>query len=131
MLRPFLICLFSLAHPALAQEGARLFERCAACHSVVSPSGETLVAGGRIGPNLYGIAGSPAASEPGFNYSQSMRVARQQGLVWSQDAFTAYLRNPTEYLKAYLDDPSARARMAFRLETGGDDVYRYLQNFAR
>ena len=131
MLRPFFICLLAFAQPALAQEGARLFERCAACHAVVSPSGETLVAGGRIGPNLYGIAGSPAALEPGFNYSRSMRAAAQQGLVWSQDSFTEYLRNPTEFLKAYLDDPSARARMAFRLDRGAPEVYKYLQDLAR
>lgn len=131
MPRLFLVCLLLLPLPVSAQDGARLFERCAACHSVTAPDGTKLVAGGRIGPDLYGIAGQSAAAKPGFNYSRSMRKAAAQGLVWSEDAFVSYLRNPTEFLKAYLDDPSARARMAFRLERGGDAIYRYLADLSR
>ncbi len=129
-LRVFLLSLTLCASSALAQDGARLFERCAACHSVIAPDGAVLVKGGRIGPNLYGIAGSKAGSDPGFNYSQSMRIAGARGLVWSRDSFVAYLRNPTEFLQSYLDDPAARARMAFRLEIGSEAVYDYLSDLS-
>ncbi|MHA6327135.1 c-type cytochrome [Roseivivax sp. CAU 1753] len=129
--RPLLVVLTCLSGPVAAQDGERLFRRCAACHSVVTPEGQTLVFGGRVGPNLYGVAGRPAGTQPGFNYSASMRSARDLGLVWSEAEFVAYLHNPTEYLKTYLGDPTARARMAFRLDSGGDAVYRYLQSLER
>ena len=122
---------FLWAGSAFAQEPPRLFDRCAACHSVIAPDGRTLVAGGRIGPNLFGIAGRAAGAQPGFNYSVSMREARDRGLVWTERAFTEYLRNPTEFLKTYLGDPSARARMAFRIDRGAPDIYRYLQQLSR
>ena len=130
--RHFIIgAVLCLATPVKSQDGARLFEPCAACHSVTAPDGTVLVQGGRAGPDLYGVVGRTVAGKRGFNYSSSMQEARGRGLVWSEPNFTAYMRNPNLFLQEWLGDPSARARMAFRIESGAPAIYRYLQSLER
>lgn len=68
--------------------GARAFQRCAACHSV-SPSQE-----GLAGPSLRGLAGRRAGSVPGFAYSDAMRAAGREGLVWDRPTLERYLVDP-------------------------------------
>lgn len=51
--------LVALAMPALAQDaakGEKEFNKCKACHMIASDS-ETIVKGGKIGPNLHGVIG--------------------------------------------------------------------------
>lgn len=66
--------------------GARLFGRCAACH--------TIGAGGADlnGPNLHGVMGAPVAgNRPRYGYTQALR---QVGGVWTSARMDAWLRDP-------------------------------------
>lgn len=84
------------AVPALAQEanpdaqGAKVFRRCAACHKI-GPG-----AGNEVGPNLNGLVGRIAGTEPDFEYSEAMKKAGANGLVWNNDTLFAYLENPKQ-----------------------------------
>lgn len=70
--------------------GEREFQRCYACHSVKPEEGNLQ------GPSLYKVLGRPAATLPGFDYSEAMKQRAAEGLIW--DAAT---------LKAYIADPEA------------------------
>ena len=79
--------------PALAETsdaGARALQKCYSCHSV-DPK-ETKLSG----PNLAGVIGRRAASQPGFEYSPAMRKAGEAGLVWSGETLERYLADPSE-----------------------------------
>jgi cytochrome c len=54
--------------------GARLFKKCAACHTV-TPDG-----GHKAGPSLHGLFGRTAGSRADYPYSEALRVS---GLVWT------------------------------------------------
>jgi len=73
------------ASAADAKNGESVFNRCAICHS------NTKGAPARIGPNLFGVVGRKAGSEPGFSYSAAMKSA---GFVWTEDKLTAYVQHP-------------------------------------
>ncbi|ETX29672.1 cytochrome C550 [Roseivivax isoporae LMG 25204] len=136
MFRPLSVALCALwfAAPAVGQgagdpeAGARAFRNCTACHAVVADDGRVLVPGGRAGPNLYGIAGRRAGTVAGFNYGDSLQRAGAQGLTWTQETFVDYLVNPTEYLKEWLGDDSARGTMAFRMKANREDLWAYLRS---
>ena len=58
-----------------AGPGARLFRKCAICHSVSADGG------GRAGPTLYGIFGRRAGTVPGYPYSGALR---DSDVVWTE-----------------------------------------------
>ena len=116
-----ILLMLAAAQPAL--DGAALFQRCVACHSV-DPRER-----GLQGPNLAGVVGRRAASQAAFEYSPAMRQARARGLVWTEAAldrfladaeavvpktemFTPPLRRPADRaaLIAYLKSPKEPAR---------------------
>ncbi|WOI56173.1 cytochrome C [Palleronia sp. LCG004] len=104
-----------------AGEGA--FNQCATCHVVTNDEGETLAGrNGRQGPNLYGVIGRQAGSVEGFRYGNSMVEAGEQGLVWDEENFVAYVQDPSGFLKEYLDDPRARGNMTYRVRDEEDAV---------
>ncbi len=125
--------LLALSLPALASgdadEGEKIFKKCKSCHTIASPD-ETIVKGGRTGPNLFGAIGRAAGSVEGFKYSKSMISAGEAGLVWDEEKLAEYVQDPTAYLKKELDDPKARAKMSFKLRKGGEDVAAYLGTFS-
>jgi cytochrome c len=92
-----------------AARGELIFQRCYACHSVV-PSETSLP-----GPNLRGIIGRRAGTQPGFRYSPAMVEAGARGLVWSRKTLDAYVTDPpaflpgTEMVIPGLRDPQERA----------------------
>lgn len=107
----------SLAGAAFAQDGdaaagEKAFNRCKACHSIVDDSGEAIVKGGKVGPNLYGVVGRVAGSLEDFRYSEAMMHAHEQGLVWDWDHFSHYVPDPTSWLKEATNDDGARGAMA-------------------
>jgi cytochrome c2 len=89
-----------------ARTGAALFSRCAICHS------NARGAPNRAGPNLYGVVGRKAGSNPGFSYSPAMKRA---GFVWTAARLTDYLESPQRVVPgnnmpfAGIADPKQRA----------------------
>ena len=125
-----------LAAPAMAQDmgdpeaGENLFNRCKACHMIESPDGEMIQRGGRVGPNLYGVVGGPAAEVEGFRYGDGILQAAEMGLEWTPENFAAYSAAPQAFLRAFTGASGARSKMAFRLPNGADDLYAYLMSVA-
>jgi cytochrome c2 len=64
--------------------GQRVFRKCGACHSL--ESGQNM-----IGPNLGGIIGRKAGTEPGFTYSSAMK---QANITWTPQTLATYLVDP-------------------------------------
>ena len=111
-----------------AEAGAKDFKKCKSCHGIVDPEGEKLVKGGKVGPNLWGIIGRTAGTYPDFRYGASMVAAGEAGLVWNEEELIAYVANPKEYLRAYLDDATAKSKMTFKM-ADGTDVAAFLATF--
>lgn len=68
--------------------GRQIAQRaCASCHNFTQggPSG--------VGPNLWGIIGSPHAHVAGFNYSAAMRALHDK--PWDYEALNAFLAKPS------------------------------------
>jgi cytochrome c len=66
--------------------GQLLFLQCRACHSL--GAGEPH----KLGPNLHGILGAPAASRPGFaGYSKALAAT---GLSWTETELDRFLASP-------------------------------------
>lgn len=72
-----------------AENGAKVFRTCAACHTVDKGQPH------RVGPNLHGLFGRTSGSAEGFRYSPAMKDA---GVVWSADTLKQYLANPRSFV---------------------------------
>ena len=72
------------------EAGKRVFNQCSACHTT-NEGGPN-----RVGPNLHGVVGRKAGSKEGFRYSAPMKQKGEEGLVWTEESLTPYLRNPRE-----------------------------------
>ncbi|MFU8776550.1 MAG: c-type cytochrome [Roseovarius sp.] len=118
--------LVALSLPAFADgdaaKGEKEFNKCKACHMIASDS-ETIVKGGKTGPNLYGIVGRTAGSVEGFSYSDGLAAKGTEGLVWDEEELAAFLKDPNDYL-------GSRSKMTFKLAKGGEDVAAYLATFS-
>lgn len=115
----------ALTAPAIAQD-ASAFNQCQSCHMVTAPDGRTIAGRGRTGPNLYGIIGRRAGTEPGFRYGESLVAAGASGLVWTQQNLAAYVSDPTGFLQQVTGDSSARSRMSYRARSGQAEVAAFL-----
>ncbi len=135
--KPLTAALLVAAAPAFAQDatgdaaaGEQVFRQCQTCHAVVDAEGTALAgrAQVRTGPNLYGVAGRTAGTVEEFRYSDSMVAAGEQGLVWDEASFVAYVLDPTPYLREYLGDDSARGNMTYKVRSEDDakNVYAYI-----
>jgi len=82
-----------LATPAFAAgdpvQGKAVFARCAICHNVEKDGGNG------VGPNLFGVVGSKAASVDGFNFSGPMKAS---GIVWNDDNLAKWIAGPAKML---------------------------------
>ncbi len=80
------VAVAAAATPATTSPGARVFQKCFACHSL-DPQETNLP-----GPNLHNLFGRVAGSLPGFDYSEAMVAAgRRKGLVWDEANLDRYL----------------------------------------
>lgn len=77
-----------VATPEQLAEGEADFRRCTACHGI----GEG--AANRMGPQLNGIMGEPAATRDGYSYSQTLMQLRDAGLVWTPETLGQFLSDP-------------------------------------
>ena len=72
-----------------AVRGERVFQRCYACHSVVT--GEDKLPG----PNLRCVLGRRVGTRGGFKFSPAMTEAGQsRRLVWTRETLDAFLTDP-------------------------------------
>ncbi|EAQ23170.1 c-type cytochrome [Roseovarius sp. 217] len=119
--------LVALSLPAFAAgdaaKGEKEFNKCKACHMIASDS-ETIVKGGKTGPNLYGVIGRAAGSVEDFKYSDGLAAKGADGLVWDEAELAAYVKDPSEYL-------GSRSKMTFKLAKGAEDVAAYLATFSQ
>ncbi|MCP4315403.1 MAG: cytochrome c family protein [Hyphomicrobiales bacterium] len=121
--------LLSAAGPALAQDvaaGEKVFKKCKACHRV----GDDAKNG--VGPILNGVIGRPAGSVDGYKYGKGMQQAGAAGLVWNEELILEYITDPKVFLRTYLDDPKAKAKMVFKFKKEQDrmDVLAYVKTFS-
>ena len=73
-----------------ATEGAKVFKKCAACHSISEGGGN------KIGPALWGVMGRPAGSVEGYKYSKALLA---HGKNWSFEEMNGFLLKPKEWIK--------------------------------
>ena len=108
-------------------EGEQVFRQCRACHMIVDDDGNNIQRGGRVGPNLYGVVGRTAGSVEGFNYSDLIVTAGEQGLAWDEESFAAYVQDPTGYLQETTGE-SGRGKMSYMVRSEEDalNVWAYL-----
>lgn len=107
------LMLISQAQADDATHGAQVFQRCAICHS------NTKGAPAKIGPNLFGVVGRKAGSEPNFSYSSAMK---NSGITWTPEKLESYVEHPQQVVPGN--------RMAFAgisSEKDADDLVAYLK----
>ena len=71
-------------------DGAKIFKKCAACHSIVQSGGN------KIGPALWGVIGRKAGSISDYKYSKAMAA---YGKSWSFEEMNGFLTKPKEWVK--------------------------------
>ena len=87
-----LICGLLILVPvfALADDGAKTFTPCRACHSL-DPADQ-----GLPGPNLAGLIGRKVGGHPAFDYSPVRRKANADSLRWDAERIDRFLADPSE-----------------------------------
>tara|TARA_B100000686_G_scaffold249129_1_gene259083 strand:+ start:233 stop:751 length:519 start_codon:yes stop_codon:yes gene_type:complete len=75
---------------ASAADGAKVFKKCAACHSISKGGGN------KIGPALWGVIGRKAGSISDYKYSKALAV---HGKIWSFEEMNGFLIKPKEWVK--------------------------------
>ena len=73
-----------------AADGAKVFKKCAACHSIAQGGGN------KIGPALWGVLNRKAGSIPNYKYSKAMA---SHGKVWTLDEMNSFLIKPKNWIK--------------------------------
>ena len=123
------LALTLLAAPVFAGDAAKGesdFKKCKACHSIIADDGTKIVAGGKVGPNLYGVIGRQVGSLADFAYGDSIKAAGADGTVWDEASLAIYVADPTAWLKEKTGDAGAKSKMSFKLAKGGEDMAAYL-----
>tara|TARA_B100000686_G_scaffold118955_1_gene126099 strand:- start:37 stop:567 length:531 start_codon:yes stop_codon:yes gene_type:complete len=82
--------IMALFASASAADGAKVFKKCAACHSI-SQGGAN-----KIGPALWGVLGRKAGSVSGYKYSKAMAA---YGKSWSFEEMNGFLIKPKDWIK--------------------------------
>jgi cytochrome c len=87
-----LLCALLLLIPvcACAEDGAKLFAPCRACHSLDATEQ------GLPGPNLADLIGRKVGGDAAFDYSPALREANADGLRWDAGRLDRFLADPAE-----------------------------------
>lgn len=75
--------------PAPEISGEQAFAMCTACHSRDAGAPQ------RMGPNLRGVVGRKAGSNPGFDYSPALKASN---ITWDAAQLDAYLAAPAKHV---------------------------------
>ena len=73
-----------------ASDGAKIFKKCAACHSIAQGGAN------KIGPALWGVLGRKAGSVSNYKYSKAMLA---HGQSWSFEEMNGFLIKPKDWIK--------------------------------
>ena len=73
-----------------SEEGAKIFKKCAACHSVAQGGAN------KIGPALWGVLGRKAGSVSDYKYSKAMAA---YGKSWTIEEMNGFLIKPKDWIK--------------------------------
>ena len=73
-----------------AAEGAKVFKKCAACHSIAEGGAN------KIGPALWGVIGRKAGSVPDYKYSKALAGYSKN---WSFEEMNGFLIKPKDWIK--------------------------------
>jgi len=73
-----------------AADGAGVFKKCVACHSIGKGDPN------KIGPNIFGVLNRRAGSVSGYKYSKAMAT---YGKVWSFEEMNGFLTKPKDWIK--------------------------------
>lgn len=107
----------AFAEEGNAEAGAKVFKKCAACHSVDKPQN-------KVGPHLMGIVGRPVASLEDYKYSKPMIAFSEGEKVWDEAALSEYLRNPRAIVKG-----TKMAFVGLKKDADVADIVAYLKTF--
>ena len=100
-----------------ADNGAKIFRRCQACHTVEADKN-------RVGPSLHNIMGREAGTLESFKrYSPAMKAS---DIVWNDETLHAYLENPRDYIPK-----NSMAFPGLRKESDRDDVIAFLERASK
>lgn len=80
----------SLVGSASAEKGAKLFNKCKACHTNDQGGAD------KVGPHLWGVVGRPKGAVESFKYSEAMKA---KGGNWDNEALAHFLHKPKEYVE--------------------------------
>ena len=100
-----------------AADGAKVFKKCAACHSITKGGAN------KIGPALWGVIGRQAGSIQDYKYSKAMAA---HGKVWTFDEMNGFLIKPKDWIKgtkmpfAGLKKAKERAAVILYMNENGD-----------
>lgn len=98
-------------------KGEQVFKKCAACHNADKGGAN------QIGPNLWGVVGSPIGEGRGFSFSDALA---KKGGNWDWDSLGQWLKSPkafapgTKMTFAGLGDPQDRANVIAFLNQHSD-----------
>lgn len=108
--------LASMMKTADIDRGAKIFKKCATCHSI--GKGEAA----KIGPNLYAIVGRKKASTA-FAYSDAMKA---KGGAWDVESINQFITKPKDFVAGTkmafpgLKKPQDRADVILFLQKSGN-----------
>ena len=98
-----------------ATHGKELYAQCQACHKLAE---------NYVGPMHCGLIGRPAASVPGFEYSEGMKAA---GLTWDEATIDQFLTSPVAFVNgtkmgfAGFESPQDRSDVIAYLKQANSD----------
>ena len=106
-----LLALGNVAH------GAKVFKKCAACHSINKDGNN------KIGPKLYNVVGRTTGFISDYKYSKALSSYNKN---WSFEELNSFLTKPSKWIKgnkmgfAGLKDDKDRASVIMYLNQNGD-----------
>lgn len=108
--------LASMMKTADLDRGAKIFKKCATCHSI--GKGEAA----KIGPNLYGVVGRKKAAAA-FAYSDAMKA---KGGIWDPESINQFITKPKDFVPGTkmafpgLKKPQDRADVILFIQKSGN-----------